>query len=190
MKVRIGVSNRHIHLNKEDLDYLFGKDFVLKRLKPLNQPGQYSSVETVSIMTDKDRIDGVRVLGPTRDYTQVEISRTDAYKLGINPPIKTSGDLEGSSPIIIIGPKGILRKEKGCIIANRHIHISNEDIIRYGFKENEVVSLKVYGEKGGTLENVTFKVGENAFFEAHLDTDDANAFMLKNGDRVDIIKRL
>jgi len=190
MKISVGISNRHVHLNREDIDLLFGKDYTLKFLKKINQPGQYSCVEMVSIMTDKARIDNVRVLGPIRDYTQVEISRTDAYKLGINPPIRKSGDLEGSEAITIIGPKGIVRRQNCCIQANRHIHITNEELIKYNFKEDEVVSLKVSGEKGGILENVTFKVDNDSFFEVHLDTDDANAFMLKNGDLVEIIKNL
>lgn len=187
MKVPVGVSNRHIHLNKDDLEILFGQNHELKQLKPLNQKYQYSSTDTVSIKTDKSQIDNVRVLGPTREYTQVEISRTDAYKLGINPPVRSSGDLKDSEVVTIIGPNGSVEKEC-CIIANRHIHLTKEKLDELGLNANESVSLKVSGEKSGILNNVHLKVMENAYFEVHLDTDDANAFLIKNNDIVEIIK--
>lgn len=188
MKVSVGVSNRHIHLNKKDLDFLFGNNYKLHKKNDLRQKGQYSCLETLIIKTNKGRIENVRVLGPIREYTQVEISKTDAYKLGLEPPIRTSGDLKNSETIKILGPEGLLIKENACIIATRHIHISEEDLKKYGFNKDEKVKLKIKGEKPGILENVTFRVQENAFFEVHLDTDDANAFMLKNGDEVEIIK--
>lgn len=186
MKVSVGVSNRHVHLNKEDLEKLFGKDYELEKLRDISQPGQFASTALVSIKTEKSQIDKVRVLGPIRNYTQVEISKTDAYKLGINPPVRDSGDLKGSAPITIIGPKGTLNKEYGCILASRHIHITKKELDKLGFKKDEKVSLKVSGFKGGVLNNVSFKVADESYFEVHLDTDDANAFLLKNGDLVEI----
>lgn len=189
MEVTVGVSNRHVHLNKEHLDILFGNDYELNKLKNINQPGQYASLETVTLKTVKNEIKNVRILGPIRNYTQVEISKTDAYYLGINPPIRKSGDIIGSSPIEIIGPKGVLKLSEGCIIADRHIHMLKEHAKMYGFNENEKVMVIVGGEKGGILDNVNLRIADNSYFEMHLDTDDANAHMIKNGDIVRIMKK-
>ena len=129
MDVTIGVSNHHVHLCKHDLEILFGNDYELSIKKELVQPGEFASNSLVSIKTEKATIENLRILGPIRNYTQVEISRTDAYKLGINPPARDSGDLEGSAGITIIGPNGSIDLEKGCIIATRHIHLTPEDVI-------------------------------------------------------------
>ena len=185
MKIQVGVSNRHVHLSHEDYKILF-KDTKMDIRNNLKKPGQFASNLTVSIAGSKGVIENVRVLGPVRDYTQVEVSKTDAYKLGINPPIRDSGDLEGASLLTLISPYGQIKREAG-IIATRHIHI-NEEIRRQknlvGIKE---VSLKIEGEKGGILEHVRLKDSKEAYFEVHLDTDDANAFLLKNGEEVEII---
>jgi len=188
MKVSVGVSNRHIHLKKEDLEILFGKNYKLENIKSLNQPDQFMSNSKVKIKTDKDEIDNVRIIGELREYTQVEISKTDAYKLGINPPIRKSGDIKDSSPITIVGPNGELNLKEGCIIADRHIHITPKQKELYGFNDVDSVSILINGEKSGILNNVHFSVSENAYYELHLDTDDANAFLLKNDDIVTIIK--
>lgn len=185
MKVSVGVSNRHVHLNNEDYQTLF-HDTKMEVVRELNQPTQFASNLTVTIKTPKSEIPNVRVLGPIRNYTQVEISKTDAYKLGIDPPIRDSGDLENASLITIVGPFGEVTKEC-CIIATRHIHVDKkirEEKKLEGIKE---VSIKVNGYKGGTLEHVHLKDSEEAYYELHLDTDDANAFFLKNNDEVEII---
>lgn len=187
MKISIGVSNRHVHLTEEHLKILFGDNFELEKKNDLTQPKQFASTSLVTIKTEKSEIPNVRVLGPTRRYTQVEISKTDAYKLGLNPPVRTSGDLEGSSPITIIGPVGELNLKEGCIIAKRHIHLSPEHIKQYGFEGKEKVSVRLFGDKGGIIENVYLKVNEGAFFEMHLDTDDANAHLVKSGDIGEIL---
>ncbi len=187
MKVSIGVSNRHVHLTKEHLSILFGEDYKLEKKNDLNQPGQFSSTAVVTIKTDKSEIDNVRVLGPIRNYTQVEISKTDAYKLGLNPPVRNSGDLEGSSPIKIVGPKGCVDLKSGCIIATRHIHILPSQLKMYNLEGKETVNVKLNGEKGGIITNVYLKVSDEAFFELHIDTDDANAHLVKNGDIGEII---
>jgi putative phosphotransacetylase len=186
MKIKLGVSNRHVHVSKKDLDILFGKE--LEVFKNLVQPGEFASSLLVTLKTDKDIISNVRVLGPTRNYTQVEVSLTDAYKLGLKPPVRDSGDLQSSSPITIIGPKGEVYLENSCIIAKRHIHITPELVNEYNLEGIEKVSVKVDGEKGGILNNVYLKVSANYALELHLDTDDANAFMLKTGDELEIIK--
>ena len=187
MKVSIGVSNRHVHLREEDLYKLFGNDFKLEKQKDLNQPGQFASTSFVILKTDKDSIEKVRVLGPCRNYTQVEISRTNAFRLGINPPIRNSGDLKGSSPITIIGPKGIINLEEGCIIPTRHIHILPEQVKLYGLEGKDKVDVKLYGKKGGIITNVYLMVSDTSYFEMHLDTDDANAHLIKNGDIGEIL---
>lgn len=187
MKVSIGVSNRHVHLKEEHLKVLFGEDYKLEISRDLTQPGQFASTLFVTIKTDKNCIEHVRVLGPERTYTQVEISRTDAYYLGINPPVRNSGDLNGSSPITLIGPNGTLDLEEGCIIATRHIHILPEQVKMYGLEGKEKVNVKLNGEKGGIITNVYLKVSDNSYLEMHLDTDDANAHLIKNGDIGEIL---
>lgn len=187
MEVSIGVSNRHVHLKKEDLEILFGVGYELEFYKPLKQPGQFASCDKVTIKTEKSEISNVRILGPVRNYTQVEISKTDAFKLGINPPVRTSGDLKGSAGITIVGPKGTLKLNEGCIIADRHIHITPSQVKEFGLDKDEV-SVKINGIKGGILEQVHLKIDENSYFELHLDTDDANAHLISDGDIVEIIK--
>lgn len=187
MKVSIGVSNRHVHLKQEDLYKLFGEGYTLEKVKDLNQPGQYASNSFVDLKTDKGIIEHVRVLGPIRDYTQVEISKTDSYKLGLNPPVRDSGDLYNSENIVIIGSKGEIVAHNSCIIATRHIHILPEQIKEYGLENKNIVSVRLSGEKGGIINNVHLKIADNSFFEMHLDTDDANAHLVKNGDIGEII---
>ncbi|MBR2833477.1 MAG: phosphate propanoyltransferase [Bacilli bacterium] len=186
MKVVVGVSNRHVHLTKEVYDKLFDKP--LTKLRDLDQPGQFAANECVSIRIDDEVIDNVRIVGPLRDYCQVEISRTDAYKLNVDPPIRMSGDLLGSLPVTLVGLKGEVFLEEGLIIASRHIHIKKSDLVKYGFSDNEVLAIKVCGEKGGILKNVHLKAGDNSSFKLHLDTDEANAFGLKTGDAVEVVR--
>ena len=184
MKVKVGISNRHIHITEEDYKIIYGKDNLNIR-NYLSQPNNFASEETVTIKTDKSQIERVRILGPFRKYTQVEISKTDAIKLGINPPIRTSGDLENSSEVTIIGPAGSIKKQC-CIIPNRHIHITEEDYKKYKF--DKTCSVKIDSIKPTILENVYFKIGENSVMELHLDTDDGNATLLQQKDEVEIIK--
>lgn len=187
MKVILGVSNRHVHLTKDDYYTLFG-DEPMNKVKDLRQPGQFASDKFVTIKNGDRQIFHVRVLGPFRNYTQVEISKTDAFTLKVNPPIRTSGDLEGTSPITIVGPKGELNKDKGCILANRHIHISSEEVKKYNLEGVKKVKVKVDGEKGGILNNVYLKIMEPSVLEMHIDTDEGNAFGVKTGDELEIIE--
>ena len=187
MKVSIGVSNRHVHLTKEHLEVLFGEGYELQKKVDINQPGQFSSTDLVTIKTNKSEINNVRILGPIRPYTQVEISKTDAYKLGLNPPVRSSGDLVGSSPITIVGPKGEVNLNEGCIIPDRHIHILPSQLKLYGLENKTKVNVKIDGEKGGILYNVNLKVSDEAYFELHIDTDDANSHLIKNGDIGEIV---
>lgn len=183
--MNVGISNRHVHLTEVDFKKLFNNK-ELEAVKYLNQPGQFASNLKVTIKTEKSEISGVRVLGPLRDYTQVEISKTDAYKLGLNPPVRESGNLKGSEDITIIGDNEIMVKE--CtIIATRHIHASKEDLVKYNLDASKKYKVKINGEKGGIINNVSIKVSDKAFFEMHLDTDDGNGHLLKCGDTATII---
>lgn len=186
MNITVGVSNRHVHLTEEDYKLLFGDEIMTSR-NELNQYDQYATNQLVNLITDKNTIKNVRVLGPFRNYTQIEISKTDSYLLGINPPVRDSGDIKGSAKVTIEGPKGRITKEEGCIIANRHIHINTNEIDKYGLVDGQIVSVKVNTEKGCIMNDVHVKSG-NYYFELHIDTDDANANLLKNGDVVEIIK--
>ncbi|MCI8346837.1 MAG: phosphate propanoyltransferase [Bacilli bacterium] len=187
MEVTLGVSNRHVHLNLEDFEALFGKNQELEVKKELVQPEQFASNNTVVVKTEKSELKNVRVLGPIRNYTQVEVSKTDAYKLGINPPVRDSGDLEGAEEVEIVGPNGSI-KRKSAIIATRHLHITDEMIKEYGLDGIEEVSVEKKGEKGVIFKNVKLKVQEKSVLELHLDTDDANGSLLKTGDILTVIK--
>lgn len=188
MEVKIGVSNRHVHLCERDLKILFGDNYELEVKKMLVQPGEFASNSVVTIKTDKSEISNVRVLGSIRSYTQVEVSKTDAFKLGINPPVRDSGDLVGSEAVTLIGPNGSIDLKEGCIIATRHIHITPEEVHEFGFDGLKSVNVELPGEKGGVLYNVQLKVSPNYAFEMHIDTDDANAHLIKTGDIARIIK--
>lgn len=186
--VKIGVSNRHVHLKEKDFKILFGENACLEKNNDLTQPGEFASTSKVTIKTLKDEISNVRVLGPFRSYTQIEISKTDAFKLGLNPPIRESGDILGSEGIKLIGPKGSIDLNEGCIIATRHIHLTNSDIKKYNLEGVKYVDVLVDGLKGGILKNVSLKVSDNYVFEMHIDTDDANAHLIKQGDIGQIIR--
>lgn len=187
MKVSIGVSNRHVHLTQEHLEFLFGKNYKLKELKKINQPHQFAATDTVVIKTEKSAIENVRILGPVRSYSQVEISKTDAYKLGINPPIRESGDIKDSQSITIVGPKGELMLNEGCIIPTRHIHINPKQVKLYELEGLDKVDVLIGNEKEAILKNVSIKISDPAYYEMHIDTDDANANLVKSGDIATII---
>ncbi len=187
MKVILGVSNRHVHLTEKTYEKLFG-NAPLGIVKHLRQPGQFASDKFVTVKNEDKEIKNVRIVGPFRKYDQVEVSRTDSHYLKINPPIRTSGDIEDSSPITLIGDKGEVNLTNGCIIANRHIHMTKEEAIERHLENIDKVKIKIDGEKAGIIENVYLKIADNSKYELHLDTDDANAFDLKTGDELEIIE--
>ena len=188
--VPIGVSNRHIHLSREDIDVLYGKGYELTPLKELSQPGQYAAKETLTIVGPSLRpIENVRVLGPLRKASQVEISKTDSYTLKVKPPVRESGDIKNSSPIVIIGPKGVVTLNEGCIIANRHIHMSPADAKRYNVTDGEYVDIEVNGTRPTMWIGVQIRVNDAFRLEMHVDTDDANAAGIANGSKVKLIKK-
>ena len=185
-EIPVGISNRHIHLTQEHLEILFGKGYSLTHLKDLSQPGQYACKETLTIVGPSMRpIEGVRVLGPLRRASQVEISVTDSYILKVKPPVRESGRLQGSAPITIIGPKGIVQLSEGCIIANRHIHMSPDDAAHFGVKDGDYIDVDATtGTKRTRWFDVQIRVHKDFRLEMHVDTDDANAVGFKNGSTV------
>lgn len=186
MEVKIQISARHVHLTESDFKYLFG-DTKLTKLKDLTQPGEYACNEMVNLITDGGRIDNVRIVGPLRSYTQVEISKTDSYKLKLDPPVRDSGDLEDSESLMIEHDGKVLNKSNCCIIANRHIHINTSEMNKYNLRDGDIVKIKVNGEKGGILDNVSVKSNDHNAFEAHLDVDDGNAHLIKPGSIGEVI---
>ena len=188
--IPVGISNRHIHLTREHVDILFGKGYELTKLKDLSQLGQYACKEQLTLVGPSMRaIEGVRVLGPERKQSQVEISRTDSFVLKVKPPVRESGDVAGSAPVMIIGPKGAVQLTEGCIIANRHIHMSEEDGLKYGVKDGEYVDVEMGGERRSLFYDVQIRVSDKFRLEMHVDTDDANAAGISNGSKVKLIKR-
>lgn len=185
--VPIGVSNRHIHLDRKDMNILFGQDSELTFKKELGQPGQYACEETVTLHGPKGELSRVRVLGPLRSESQVEISVTDGFALGVKPPIRESGKLEGTPGVTIVGPKGTIEKDTGTIAALRHIHLTPEDAQRMGVRDKQMVKVEIRGLRGGIFHNVLIRVSEQFAPEMHIDVDEANAFGVKNGDRAYII---
>lgn len=180
--IPIGVSNRHVHLCKEHLDLLFGKNHPLTFKKEL-MGGQFAAAETVTLLSSKMKTIGmVRVLGPLRDASQVEISKTDAFTLGINPPVRESGHLSGSVPITLIGPAGSVSLTEGCILAQRHIHMSTEDARRFGVSDHDMVEVQAgCSQRGGILKQVLVRVDDSFTLELHLDTDEANGLGIATG---------
>ena len=186
--VPIGVSARHVHLTQEHVEILFGEGYHLTKKKEL-MGGQFASNELVTLVGIKLRaIENVRVLGPVRKASQVEISSTDAIKLGIKAPVRESGNIEGSAPIAIVGPKGALYLKEGCIVAMRHIHMSPADAMAAGVHDGDLVSVKAANERGTIFDQVKIRVHDTFTLEMHIDTDEANAAAIKTGDKVTIIK--
>ena len=186
-KVPVGISARHIHLTQEHVEKLFGKGYQLTKKKEL-MGGQFASNEQCTIVGLKLRaIENVRILGPVRPSSQVEISATDARTLGIKAPTRQSGDTAGSAPIALVGPKGAIYLEEGCIVAARHIHMCPEDAAAAGLKDNDFVTVRMGNERGALLDNVKVRVHETFTTEMHIDTDEANACQVKQDELATII---
>ncbi len=182
--VPVGVSARHVHLTQTDVETLFGSGYQLTKKKEL-MGGQFASNEQVTIVGTKLRaIENVRILGPVRKASQVEISQTDAMKLGVRAPLRDSGDIAGSAPIAVVGPKGAIYLKEGCIVARRHIHMSPADAKAAGVKDKDVVSVSAVNPRGTTFEEVLIRVDDSFTLEMHIDTDEANASNIKTGDAV------
>ncbi len=186
--VPVGVSARHVHLTQEHVDVLFGKDYQLT-LKNKLMGGQYAAKETVTIVGLKLRaIENVRILGPVRRCSQVEISATDAVKLGVKAPVRESGDVAGSAAIALVGPQGAIYLEEGLIIAKRHIHMSPADAASTGVSDGDRVAVATERERATVLHNVQIRVDDSFTLEMHIDTDEANAAGIATGDCVTLIR--
>lgn len=186
--VNVGVSNKHIHLSQEHVDILFGEGHQLTPIKDLSQPGQFACDEKVDVEGPKGTIKGIRILGPTRNETQIEVALGDTFKLGVKAPIRNSGDIAGSAGAKIIGPKGEVEINEGVIVAARHIHMSLQDGEDFGVKDKDIVSVVTEGERSLQFNNVLVRVGANYALDMHLDMEEANAAGLKNGNQVKIVK--
>ncbi len=184
LSVPIGISNRHVHLSREDMDALFGVGSELTRFKPVKQPGQFAAEEVVTLKGPKGELQKVRVLGPLRNETQVEISISDGFSLGVRAPVRMSGCLENSPSIELIGPRGKVVKDHGVIVAWRHIHISHQDAEFFGLKDGMEIDVETQGDRAGVLCNVIVRVSSDAVMEMHIDMEEANALGLKNNDCV------
>ena len=174
-EVKIGLSNKHLHLQKEHIEILFGKGHELTPTKPLVQPGQFACEEKVDIVGPKNTLKGIRVLGPARPETQVEVAMTDARTLGIKAPVRESGKLEGTPGCKIVGPCGEVEIDNGVIVALRHVHLSPAQAEEAGVKDKDIVSIKIEGERGLVFNNVLVRSGDAHEREVHLDTDEGNA---------------
>lgn len=185
--VPIGVSARHIHLSQHHIEALFGPGYQLTEFKPLSQPGQYAANETVEVIGPKGSFNKVRILGPARSATQLEVSRTDAFALGLNPPVRESGHIAGSPGILIKGTTGEVQLNEGVIVAARHIHLHPDDAQKWNIVDKQLLHVRLGGERGLTLHHVVARVHESYALDMHIDTDEANAAGAKTGDIGEIV---
>ena len=187
MKLPIALSNKHIHLSQADVEALFGAGYELTHKKDLSQPGQFACEEMVEVVGPKGSTK-MRVLGPARPESQVEVSLADARGLGIAVPVRQSGDTEGTPGCKLVGPKGEVEMTKGVIVAARHIHMSLEDAERFGVKDKDVVSVQTTGERALLFNNVLVRANAAFALEMHVDLEEGNAAGVKNGDLVELVK--
>ncbi len=187
-EIPVGVSNRHVHLSQKDLESLFGKDYQLTKLKDLSQPGQYACKETVTICGPKGAIEKVRILGPVRSKTQVEVLMGDCIKLGAVSHVRLSGDLSRTSGITLVGAKGSVQIEEGLIVAQRHIHMTPEDAKNLGVCDGDIVSIKFDDLRGGVYNNVAVRANDASKIECHLDIEEANAMGINSKSKITIVK--
>lgn len=186
--IPLGISNRHVHLSRADVDTLFGAGYSLTKARELSQPGQYACNETVTVCGPRGAIEKVRVLGPVREQTQVEILRGDCYKLGVKAPVRLSGELEGTPGITLVGPKGSVYIRCGLMVAQRHIHMTPDDARYFGVTDGERVSIGFDGPRGGGYNQVVIRVSNSAALDCHIDVEEANAMDLTSASVVQIIK--
>ncbi|MBB6672831.1 phosphate propanoyltransferase [Cohnella nanjingensis] len=186
-KVPVGVSARHIHLTEAHVAALFGEGAALTEMKPLSQPGQFAANETVAVYGPKGAFAKVRILGPTRPATQLEVSRTDAFALGLNPPVRESGKIKGTPGIRIVGPAGEVTVEQGVIVAARHLHMHTSDAERFGVADKQLLRVRVGGERGLVFGNVVARVSDQFALDMHIDTDEGNAAGVATGEYGEIV---
>lgn len=186
-EIPLGVSNRHVHLSPEDVEKLFGAGHELTPMRDLSQPGQFACQETVTIVGPKGSIHGVRILGPARGATQVEISRTDGFALGVHAPVRMSGDIEGTPGLVLVTAKGTVMLDKGVIVAKRHVHMSPEEAQSFQVNDGDTLILATQSDRPIIYPDVVVRVHPRFALDFHVDLDEGNAANLKTGDRVKVI---
>ncbi len=182
-KIKVGISNRHVHLTKETYKKLFDEE--LTKAKDLHQIGEFASNQFVTLKTEKNIIERVRIVGPFRNYNQVEICNSDAYVLGLNPPVRKSGEIASSEDITLIGPKGEVDLKSVCILAERHVHLNTKDKEKYQVEDEQPIKVHIPGNRSAILD-AHIKLSDNGYLELHIDRDEANALLLHDGDEVTI----
>ena len=187
-QVPVGISMRHIHLSRREVDALFGRTYQLTPLRPLSQPGQFACQECLDVIGPKGVLHRVRILGPERPEAQVELAQTDCRTIGVQAPVRPSGRVEGTPGVLLQGPRGVLSLSQGVIIADRHLHMSTAQAQAFGLSDGDVVRVEVGGGKPGVLDGVLVRAGGKYELDLHLDTDDANAFQLKQGQLVTVLE--
>ncbi|MDI6812470.1 MAG: phosphate propanoyltransferase [Desulfitobacteriaceae bacterium] len=186
-KVPIEISNRHVHLSQDHIEVLFGPGHILTPMKALSQPGQYACEETITLVGPKGTLEKIRVLGPARAQSQVELARTDTFKLGVKAPARDSGDLDGTPGIELVGSHGKVQLASGVIVATRHIHMAPSDAARFGLRDGSHVRVEIPGARGGIFSNVLIRVSANSHMNMHIDTDEGNAFDVSNCELVNLL---
>ena len=187
-QVPVGISMRHIHLSRREVDALFGRTYQLTPLRPLSQPGQFACQECLDVIGPKGVLHKVRVLGPERSAAQVELAQTDCRTIGVHAPVRSSGSTDGTPGVLLQGPKGVLSLPQGVIIADRHLHMNPAQAAAFGLADGDIVRVRVDGGKPGILDGVLVRAGERYELDLHLDTDDANAFQLRQGQLVTVLE--
>lgn len=187
-EIPVGISNRHVHLSQKDIDCIFGEGYNLTKFKDLSQPGQYACKETITICGPKGAIEKVRILGPVRAKSQVEVLMGDCIKLGSVPHVRLSGDLSQTSGITLVGPKGSVQLEEGLIVAQRHIHMTPEDAKNLGVCDGDIVTIEFNDLRGGKYSNVVIRANDNSKLECHLDIEEANAIGINSKSKIKIVK--
>lgn len=186
--IPVNMSNKHVHITKEHLEILFGAGHELTKTKDLSQPGQFACEEKVDIVGPKSTLKGVRILGPVRPETQIEISAFDARTLGVEAVVRASGNTNGTPGCTLVGPKGQITLDKGLIVAARHIHFHTDDAPKFGVKDKDIVKVRVGNERALVFENVVVRVHPSYALDMHIDIEEGNAAGIKNGTQGEIIK--
>lgn len=184
----VSLSNRHLHISKEHLEILFGEGHELTKMKDLSQPGQYACEEKVDMVGPKSTFKGVRILGPVRPETQIEISVFDARTLGLEAAVRASGNIKGTPGCTIVGPKGQVELKEGVIVASRHIHMHPDDAEKFGLKDRDIVKVRVGGERAVVFENVVVRVHPEYALDMHIDIEEGNAAGIQNGEKGEVIR--
>lgn len=187
-QVPVGISMRHIHLSRREVDVLFGRNYCLTPLRPLSQPGQFACQECLDVIGPKGVLHKVRILGPERSEAQVELAQTDCRTIGVAAPVRASGHIEGTPGVLLRGPRGVLSLAQGVIIADRHLHMSAAQAAAFGLADGDTVRIQIDGGKPGILDGVLVRAGDRYELDLHLDTDDANAFQLRQGQLVTVLE--